>query len=86
MHGNVDEWCWDWYARYPDEEQTNPRGPSDADATNFEGLNEKKRLLRGGSCWYWAEDLRCAYRFRFGPSNWVRFSGLRVVRGAWRQR
>jgi len=40
MHGNVMEWCSDWYAQYPREEQVNPTG----------GAKGTIRVLRGG-CW-----------------------------------
>lgn len=39
MHGNVEEWCLDWYGPYSDKIQTDPCGPS-------EGLY---RVTRGGS-------------------------------------
>jgi formylglycine-generating enzyme required for sulfatase activity len=40
MHGNVLEWCSDWYGTYPTAAQTNPTGASS-------GLG---RVIRGG-CW-----------------------------------
>jgi formylglycine-generating enzyme required for sulfatase activity len=40
MHGNVFEWCQDWYGDYPTGHVTDPKGPTSG----------KGRIVRGGSC------------------------------------
>ncbi|MBQ6616527.1 MAG: formylglycine-generating enzyme family protein [Thermoguttaceae bacterium] len=52
MHGNVSEWCQDWYGKYSDEHVTDPTGPS-------HGLG---RIFRGGSWKNFAADCRSACR------------------------
>jgi serine/threonine protein kinase/formylglycine-generating enzyme required for sulfatase activity len=70
MHGNVWEWCADWYGPYPTSDVTNPTGPADAGSS---------RVVRGGS---WDCDgvaCRAAYRHRAAPSLRDSREGFRVA-------
>jgi formylglycine-generating enzyme required for sulfatase activity len=72
MHGNVAEWCWDWYGSYPrgGAADTDPTGP--ATVTN--------KVVRGGSYASRAYQLRSAYRDGLDPVNKETYIGFRVVR------
>jgi formylglycine-generating enzyme required for sulfatase activity len=59
MHGNVREWCWDWYGSYPAGAQTDPAGASSG---SF-------RVYRGGGWFDSAQSVRSAYRGSFTPSS-----------------
>jgi len=67
MHGNVSEWCEDWYGIYPNEEQTNPKGPSVG----------TKKVIRGSSLGAsWGTS---AFRSKNPPEFRIYFCGFRIV-------
>jgi formylglycine-generating enzyme required for sulfatase activity len=69
MHGNVWEWCQDWYANYPIEAVTDPQGP----------LTGTERVRRGG-CWNNGPAYsRSAIRLWYDPSYSSKEYGFRVV-------
>ena len=69
MHGNVYEWCSDWFGAYSKDRQTNPKGP-------FSG---EYKVRRGGSWYNAASDCRSAYRLSFSPDDSYFSIGFRVV-------
>jgi len=70
MHGNVHEWCWDWYGAYTSGAQTNPTG----------AVSGEYRVMRGGSWDYFVLLLRSANRMSFSPYFRYNSIGFRVVR------
>ncbi|HZZ73157.1 MAG TPA: SUMF1/EgtB/PvdO family nonheme iron enzyme [Pirellulales bacterium] len=78
MHGNVAEWCADWYGPYAAEPQTDPVGRADGYA----------RVVRGGSFLTAADkqELRkqypATYRAGLLPDDANLATGFRIVLGA----
>ena len=69
MHGNVREWCSDWYFEYPTTAQTNPTGATTGTI----------RVVRGGSWLDYAKDCRSARRLVGAPDSGYIYLGFRVV-------
>lgn len=73
LHGNVEEWCLDWYGPYAAGEQTDPSGRSAGDF----------KVSRGGSHSTPAFYLRSANRQGSLPESRSWFTGFRVALGEW---
>lgn len=101
MHGNVSEWCWDWYAPYPGREsgssgvgaERDPDGPPDGSAPvldlfdgHAEWVRSGARSIRGGAFYFAARDLRSASREYHHPTFRYKDIGFRCVRGVHRSR
>ena len=85
MHGNLYEWCHDWYGPYPKTAGNDPAGPSKPSI-------EKRRVARGG-CFLSGQaaqylpdvpgvavrHLRSASRNRFRQDHQMRINGVRLV-------
>ena len=70
MHGNVWEWCSDWYDDYSTGAQNDPKGPATG---SF-------RVFRGGSWINGALRCRSAFRINFGsPVSRNGYMGFRLV-------
>jgi formylglycine-generating enzyme required for sulfatase activity len=58
MHGNVGEWCYDWYGWYDSSSTVDPTGP----------LSGSFRVFRGGNYSVGAGRCRSAYRNSLAPT------------------
>jgi formylglycine-generating enzyme required for sulfatase activity len=71
MHGNVWEWCWDWY------------GPLSGNATDPTGpTSGALRVRRGGGWFNYASDCRSASRLYYLPDGRSEHLGFRLAMNA----
>ena len=69
MAGNVWEWTWDYAGNYTSASQTDPRGPDSGTS----------RVGKGGNWNFYAEHLRCSYRFGNAPGYAANNIGFRCA-------
>jgi formylglycine-generating enzyme required for sulfatase activity len=71
MHGNVLEWCWDWYGKdfYKASPVDDPAGP----------LEAASRVIRGGGWDDYPRHCRSAIRFWSTPASRFSYLGFRLA-------
>ena len=73
MHGNVYEWCQDWYDTYTSSAQTDPTGSTDP-------VSGTVRVFRGGGFYSGSDVSRSTSRDYYAPGNRGYGIGARLLR------
>jgi hypothetical protein len=69
MHGNVEEWCADWFSPYPPHDTSDPVGPQQG----------TQRVVRGGHVHAPWEQQACGARRGLDPSTRDPYVGFRLL-------
>ncbi|MBR4141714.1 MAG: SUMF1/EgtB/PvdO family nonheme iron enzyme [Campylobacter sp.] len=72
IHGNVNEWCWDFYGSYDTQNSSNPTGVKSG----------TRHVYRGGGWNDFGKNLRSAYRAAAQSSFKSHNLGIRLVRNS----
>jgi formylglycine-generating enzyme required for sulfatase activity len=78
MHGNVLEWCQDWYGVYTGGIALDPQGPATGSSVVSPPIGPS-RTFRGGDYYHPDASCRSAFRFALLPSSTFSTIGFRVV-------